>query len=354
WSLLEDKTVHILDMNENYLRLVNFLADASANLPEFMSGSMQVFGEKTVIKKDAIYESLVKDWEGDDKVEVYLSVGLPALGDLSRKLFKDHLPGGRWENTTQEMRQKCSGTQKHNKFSESVFGFLDQLLRKKPNISVLSSEAYVMFTANKTKQWLESKDENKQQRLVTLACRDMNKVRENFKTRKLEILQKQQQMLREKMEKVEELELKRVARLQGFTDKIIYYGLWQSIETVDAALRETETRTEQKEALKAQMNFRKHVLKQTPPKTVPEYDRVLLFSKIENNKTKDLSVEELSENVKKLVQHAFTIADNKASEVSGEHFPLLVGKTVSHKFHEGDEVVWYRGKVISQVMPSHW
>ena len=36
WCLLEDKTVHVLDMNENYLRLVNFLADASANLPEFM------------------------------------------------------------------------------------------------------------------------------------------------------------------------------------------------------------------------------------------------------------------------------------------------------------------------------
>ena len=38
-----------------------------------------------------------------------------------------------------------------------------------------------MFTSNKTKQWLESKDPDEQQRLVTLAKKDMNKVIEDFK-----------------------------------------------------------------------------------------------------------------------------------------------------------------------------
>ena len=146
---------------------------------------MLVFGDKTVINRDSIYEALISDWEHDDKVAVYLAIILPAIGEVSRKLFKDHLPGGRWENSTEEMRRRSTGTPKHNKFSESVFGFLDQLLRKKPNISVLSSEAYIIFTANKTQQWLESKDPKEQECLVAIARRDMNKVRENFKRRKL-------------------------------------------------------------------------------------------------------------------------------------------------------------------------
>ena len=41
--------------------------------------------------------------------------------------------------------------------------------------------------------------------------------------------------------------VRRVARLQGYTDQIIYFGLWQSVDTVDAALQEIESRKEQKE-----------------------------------------------------------------------------------------------------------
>ena len=129
WCLLEDKTVHVLDANENYLRLVYCLADASANLPDFILGNMLVFGVKTVINKDSIYEPLISDWEHDNKA-VYLAIILPAIDEVSRKLFNAHLSCGRWENSTEEMRKRSTGTPKH-KFLQSVFGFLDQLLRKK-------------------------------------------------------------------------------------------------------------------------------------------------------------------------------------------------------------------------------
>ena len=44
------------------------------------------------------------------------------------------------------------------------------------------------------------------------------------------------------------MEVKRIARLQGYTDQIVYFGLWQSVDTVNAALQEIESRKEQKEA----------------------------------------------------------------------------------------------------------
>ena len=125
------------------------------------------------------YEALATDREHDNKIAVYLSIILPALCGEARKLFKDPLPGGCWEKSSEEIIRNSTRTQKHNKCSESVFGFLDKLLRKTPNTSVLSSEAYIMSTANKTKQWLESKDPDEQQCLVhvTNSCTERQELK---------------------------------------------------------------------------------------------------------------------------------------------------------------------------------
>lgn len=190
-----------------------------------MTGNNLVFGASTVVKKDAVYEYLLQPWEHDDKVLVYLEVILPAIGELARKIFRDHLPGGKWENVTEEMRRKSQGTSKHNKFAESVFGYLDQLLRKNPNISVLASESYVMFTLNKTKACLGAKTEEEKCRLVQQAMRNVPDVRRAFQTRKSEIQRKQIDMLKDKMRKAEEAEVQRLAKLQVYTYKIVFYGL---------------------------------------------------------------------------------------------------------------------------------
>lgn len=156
WSLLENKSIHILEMNENYFQLVNFVLDPFQSIDAVMTGDPLVFGNRTIVKRDAIYDSLIQPWDHVDKVVVYLSILLYVIGEVSKRLFKDHLPGGCWENVTEDMKEKSRGTSKHNKFAESVFGYLDQLMRKNPNMSILASEAYIMFTSNKTKQWLDA------------------------------------------------------------------------------------------------------------------------------------------------------------------------------------------------------
>lgn len=124
------------------------------------------FGNRTIVKRDAIYDSLIQPWDHVDKVVVYLSILLSVIWEVAKRLFKDHLPGGCWENVTEDMKEKSRGTSQHNKFAESVFGYLDQLMRKNPNMSILASEAYIMFTSNKTKQWLDAKSEEEKKYLV--------------------------------------------------------------------------------------------------------------------------------------------------------------------------------------------
>ena len=81
-------------------------------------------------------------------------------------------------------------------------------------------------------------------------------------------------------------------------------------------------------------------------KQKPNDQTVFNFSKLQNGKSLQLRVEELTANVKKLVRHAYYLSESQAQE----ECPLLMNKGVSHKFFEkSGEAKWYTGKVISQV-----
>lgn len=100
------------------------------------------------------------------------------------------------------------------------------------------------------------------------------------------------------MKNEEEKEAKRIERLGKMTDKIIFFGLWQTREDVDRALASIQSVTEKKEALKAQLNFRRYVLLQKPPKE--GFENVFNFSFKENGKIKQCSIEQLAANLKKI------------------------------------------------------
>jgi len=158
---------------------------------------------------------------------------------------------------------------------------------------------------------------------------------------------KHRELLQEKIRlAAEEKERKRLQRLEDYTYKIIYYGLWQSETDVDTLLRNIDGIKEKKDAVKTQLNFRKYVLKQNSPKDGNE--NVFSFSeKAPNGKTRQLSIEELTTKVKKLVRHSFTIPMNQPEDDADT--PILVGKMVKHKFVIDGNEQWWRGKVISQV-----
>ena len=76
---------------------------------------------------------------------------------------------------------------KNNKFSETIFGHVDRILRERPDISIISQEAYIMFCHNKTPQWLEGKNPREKYELLGEARRDVKKVRTMFQQRRIEI-----------------------------------------------------------------------------------------------------------------------------------------------------------------------
>jgi len=111
-----------------------------------------------------------------------------------------------------------------------------------------------------------------------------------------------------------------------------------------------ENCTSEMRALQAQLNFRRKVFEQNP--NSEDMKSVYKFSKkAENEKTETLTVEELTENVTKLVRHTFNI-EPRPRDRDEPTQALLVGKTVRHTFNEDGEEKCWQGRVISIVLAS--
>jgi hypothetical protein len=107
-----------------------------------------------------------------------------------------------------------------------------------------------------------------------------------------------------------------------------------------------KTKTDKISALKAQLNVRKYVLMQQP-----EDKDLFNFTKSVGKQRMNLTVEELTTNVKKLVEHALTLTPSSSDNADEEDVPILVGRNIKMYFEGNDGAVktsWI-GHVISTV-----
>lgn len=155
-------------MNAKYLELVTFLDDASKNVPQFMRGEIFPFGDDTYIEKGPIFDALLEPCAYDNTVDMILQVLLSALCKLSRRLFHDHLLGGKIHKLSDEVKEKVKAAPKTSCYAESVFGKLDYLLRTKPSTKTMAAEACIMFLNN-------TKEQHEQNELMKLASKNVKK-----------------------------------------------------------------------------------------------------------------------------------------------------------------------------------
>ena len=92
---------------------------------------------------------------------------------------------------------------KTNVVSERDFGKLDRLLHEKPNATTLSLEAMILFSNNKTMNWLTSKSPEEVQHLLQAARKVAPEFRRLFKQRKQIILDARIRALHEKQHALE-------------------------------------------------------------------------------------------------------------------------------------------------------
>lgn len=137
-------------------------------------------------------------------------------------------------------------------------------------------------------------------------------------------------------------ERRRIEELSSFTSDILDWGFWQSVKQVDQHMSMYLTDKENISGLKAKLKFRKEVPHQKPKDSDL---KMYIPSPIWPMIRIQLGLEELPENVKKLVSHALNLPT--ANDGVG---PVLVDMNIRMRFKTEDDTQWYKGFVISKVV----
>ena len=123
---------------------------------EFLIGKMQPF-EDLQIKEDYWFAHLIRTQLYDDCIAL-LSIMLSALAVLPQEKFRDQLSEGMYSETSLLLTQETAHVPIHNKKCDTVFAKADFLLHSEPNFSTIPMESYIMFSFNKSAEWLNRKD----------------------------------------------------------------------------------------------------------------------------------------------------------------------------------------------------
>ena len=158
---------------------------------------------------------------------------------------------------------------KHNILCERVLGFWDYKRRKCESMREDSIEAFASCAFNHTPEWLESKSPEEKKRIIREARKDTPAMIAQFRERKNGIEEEQRQRLEVQQEENRQKEAKAAAELTELATKVEGLGgVWRSEEEVDMNIASIKSKGRGesvgkiKDALKAQINFRHHILKQ--------------------------------------------------------------------------------------------
>ena len=333
WRKIEYSS-HVFNLNELLSVLLDFLEIGKEDSSIILSGNLKPFPDQ-INDNDEILNELLKPDDSDELTVQILQSLFGVMIILLKRQAGDHLPGGKFSTPTQLTREQTSSCLKHNKLPEFFFGQLDFLMKYRPNATTLCNEAYLLFSHNKTDEWLNNLPVSERNQLIEDSRKEGRKIRHQFKQRLQQIESERLIKLRKKEEEIRLKKIKQLQKKQNMTNDIMYFGLWQSHEQVSQHLMEISKNTEKITAVKAQLNFRKNVLKQVPS------DKCLFAFSADKKK---FTVAQLEANLNTL------ISESKTSTCTNERMtvnkPLLVGKWIEHKFANN---IWYKGKVLSVV-----
>ena len=121
--------------------------------------------------------------------------------------------------------------------SERDFGVFDLLLHLKPAARLLSHEALVLWTNNKTTSWLNSLSPEDNEKCMAEARANTSKIMARYKERKEKIFQQRKEKLLEKQRLKEEAERKQRQQKLNLVNSITGLGgPWKSEEEIKEGL----------------------------------------------------------------------------------------------------------------------
>ena len=260
WRYLQISTISVLDMSATYTMMKEKFDEWGCDAQNLMDNKDRLFGELT--HDGDVFESLFK--QSSAYTMELLQLLCKSFSLTIQRLLLDHLPGGQFHDVSDpEVITETKSVPKTNVTPERDFAVLDRLISEKPNATYIALESMLLFSRNKTTDWLQLKPPEEKEKLLQAARKLTSTQRAIFHKRREEIEEKRLKALEIKERELARKKEKELKSKEELTLKIQQIGLWTSADDVKAGLEMMSSRKAKTEALKLQLNFRKKVLNQS-------------------------------------------------------------------------------------------
>ena len=261
----------VLEMNPHLHQLQISMERCSKDAQSLLEGE-NIFDENLApITKDQIFEELFKVPE-DEEFQILTQQALELLCTsillVLERQCHEQLPGGQYFNPSDDLKAQAKNVLPSNIIAERDFARFDNLLKAKPNSTVTSLEATIMWCANKPAKWLDSLSEKERAEKQKEARDSVKGIKQKMKERRQQILATRKRRMEEeshqkKLEsqrKLSEKKFKFMVKLEKLG------GLWKSVEEMKIFLRNIEEEKMKIEAIYTQLQFHNIVLTSCAPK----------------------------------------------------------------------------------------
>lgn len=228
-------------------------------------------------------------------------------------MFHEFLKGGKYFNVHQGDLPECNSCSTNNICLERLMAQLDFKLKAASTSTVNSIESCILYSNNRTENWLKDKDPKEQQEIIDSA-RSQNRVfMKQDRERQEELFIKQTKILEQKENEAKRKKERKVNQIDKAIEDMRTVGLWESEEKIKEEVEKLKTKKGKMESLKKQINIYKKVFEINK-----NYKELLQFS----SKGKIYDISKLQQNLTKLITLRRNTPKYKASD--------LVGKAIIH------------------------
>ena len=189
---------------------------------------------------------------------------------ILQRQCKDQLPGGKYWDVSPEVAGAYKNVPSTNMIGERDFAQLDLLIRKKPSARLITLETIIMWTNNKTPEWLDSLTHEQRSQYMTAARQCSDDVLAKYLERKKKIKEKKWKDLQKSHQKKKDFEEKKMKSTAALVNEVVELGgVWTSEQQIldkVGALEKSKTDETIRRIIYTQLCFMQKVLKCQGPK----------------------------------------------------------------------------------------
>ena len=338
-----------LDMNIHYLKLDGFLEELEADASIALDPYKRVFTSEKRLYDDPsinhrqrhantkVYGRLFSpDPTWDQLLQQKLCKGAEMMRCKLHVYAKDYLPSGKYWDPPDDVKDILQQIRPSNDICESILGLNDWLQSTMTNVSQRTKRNLIEAKKNKSLPWLDIQATEEQHKVIEMATKQRETVKNESKKHIASIKDQRQQSMMKTISKQKNKEM----RLEHLKRELSSVLIVIDKDHLDSILKEidddkhmsgSQKVDKKRELLKMQLKIRKTMLGQNVK---------MYFTK--SGKTVPLL--QLISEFKDILE-----SNPLPSSFSTHATPQLVGKKISHRFYnkKKKEYIWYSGLVMN-------